>query len=90
MPDHHLPHIFLDDIWYMITSSTYQKQHYFSPDGYKDCVRDQIKDLAKEFETRLAAWVSYRDYLAHKGEAWLMDAFDKYPVIDFSVADDNY
>jgi len=54
---HHPPHIYLDDTWYMITGSIYQRQRLLRPEGYKDLVRDQLKTLATEFGLRLAAWV---------------------------------
>jgi putative transposase len=54
---HHPPHIYLDDTWYMITGSIYQRQRLLRPEGYKDLVRDQLKALATEFGLRLAAWV---------------------------------
>jgi len=32
---------------------------------------------------------SYRHYLEHKGKMWLMDAFERYPVIDFTDPNDR-
>jgi putative transposase len=175
MSDHHPPHIYLDETWYMITSSVYQKHRYLSTNGYKDCVRDPLKTLIIKFGIHLTAWVildnhyhilvksktgaaipsfigrlhgrssfdinamdnrrgrqvwhnywdtcirteadywtrfnyihhnpvkhgyvdkmeswpftSYQYYLEHKGEAWLMDAFYRYPIIDFSGPDDDF
>jgi len=54
---HHPPHIYLNDTWYMITGSIYQRQRLLRPEGYKDLVRDQLKALVTEFSLRLAAWV---------------------------------
>ena len=56
-PLHHPPHIYLDDTWYCITSSTYQRRRLFRPEGYKDLIRAQLKALAQEFSLQLAAWV---------------------------------
>ena len=44
------------------------------------------------YTNRLENWPfsSYRYYLEHKGEAWLMDAFERYPVIDFSDPNDRF
>lgn len=30
-------------------------------------------------------WSSYKDYLANKGEEWLRDCFEKFPIIDFTL-----
>lgn len=54
---HHPPHIYLDDTWYMITGTIYQKRHLLQPEGYKEIVRDQLRTLVGEFDFRLAAWV---------------------------------
>ena len=35
-------------------------------------------------------WSSGRYYLEHRGEAWLMDALERYPVIDVSDPNDRY
>lgn len=53
----HPPHVYLDDTWYIITSSVYQRQRLLAPEGYKDIVRDQLKALTIEYNVRLAAWV---------------------------------
>ena len=37
---HHPPHIYLDDTWYIITASICRKQYLLRPQGYKDLVRD--------------------------------------------------
>jgi putative transposase len=172
---HHPPHIYLDDTWYMITSSVYGGRYMLQPEGYKDLVRDQLKALVAEFKLILAAWVvldnhthvlikshvgaelnrfigrwhgrssfdlntrdnergrqvwhnfwdtcirseadywthfnyihynpvkhgyvkhledwpfsSYRHYLVHRGEAWLLDALERYPVIDFTDPNDRF
>jgi len=33
---------------------------------------------------------SYGYYLEHKGVAWLMDVFERYPVVDFSDPNDRF
>ncbi len=33
---------------------------------------------------------SYRYYLEHKGQDWLIDSFRQYPVIDFTDPDDDF
>lgn len=172
---HHPPHIYLDDTWYIITSSVTGGRRLLSPNGHKDLVRDRLKALVVEFGLTLAAWVildnhnhilvkshtgeelnrfigrwhgrtsfdlnalddargrqvwhnfwdscvrseadywtrfnyihynpikhgyvrrfeawpwsSYRHYLDHKGETWLMDALEQYPVIDFADPNDRF
>jgi putative transposase len=54
---HHPPHIYLDDTWYMITGAIHENRRLLQPEGYKDLVRDELKELALEFEFTLAAWV---------------------------------
>jgi putative transposase len=175
MPNHHPPHIYLDDTWYFFTASIHGRQHPLLPVGHKDLVRDQLKVLAAEFHVQLAAWVildthyhilgkshvgqdlaglfgrlhgrtafelngrdgkrgrqvwhnywdtciraeadywtrfnyihhnpvkhgyvgcmkdwpfsSYRYYLEHKGNDWLLDAFERYPIVDFTDPDDDF
>ncbi len=172
---HHPPHIYMDDTWYMITSSVYGGRCLLRPNGYKDLVRDHLKILVVEFKLILAAWVildnhshilvkskvgaqisrfvgrwhgrtsfeinalddsrgrqvwhnywdtcirseadywtrfnyihynpikhgyvkkledwpfsSYRYYLERKGETWLLDVFERYPVVDFTDSNDSF
>ena len=54
---HHPPHIYVDDTWYFITASIYERRRFLQPEGHKDFVRDQLKMLTHEFGLRLAAWV---------------------------------
>ncbi len=175
LTSHHPPRIYLDDTWYLITSSVNGGRRLLAPDGHKEMVRDRLKALVAEFEIGLAAWVildnhthilaksrdgaelnrflgrrhgrtsydlnaldnargrqvwhnfwdacirseadywtrfnyvhynpvkhryvkrleewpwsSYRYYLEHRGEAWLLDALERYPVIDASDVNDRY
>jgi putative transposase len=172
---HHPPHIYLDDTWYLITSSVTGGRRLLSTDGHKELVRERLRALVVEFKVRLAAWVildnhthilvrcrvgaemnrflgrwhgrtaydlnalddargrqvwhnfwdtcirtdvdywtrfnyvhynpikhgyvkrledwrwsSYRYYLEHRGETWLTDAFERYPVIDVRDPNDRY
>ncbi len=32
-------------------------------------------------------WSSYKTYLAKEGEEWLMDCFERFPIIDFTLED---
>lgn len=36
------------------------------------------------------AYSSYGYYLAHRGKEWLMDLFERYPVIDFADPNDHF
>ncbi len=56
-PSHHPPHIYLDDTWYIITSSAYQCRRLFRPHSHKEFIRDRLKELAAEFGLKFAAWV---------------------------------
>ena len=56
-PLHHPPHIYLDDTWYFITSSIYQRHRLLQSVEAKELVRDQLSELAREFKLQLAAWV---------------------------------
>jgi putative transposase len=175
MPDHHPPHIYLDDTWYMVTSSIYQRQCLLVSDGHKEILQEQLSQLSREFKLHLAGWVildnhyhilvrssegselphffqrfhgrtsyelnridrsrgrqiwhnfwdtcirneidywthlnyihhnpvkhgyvqemkewtfsSFWYYLKSKGEDWLMDAFYRYPIIDYTEGDNNF
>ena len=57
MPNHHPPHIYLDNTWYFITASIHGKHRWLQPADYKDFVCDQLKALVTEFHVQLAAWV---------------------------------
>ncbi len=175
MPDHHPPHVFLNDAWYMVTSSIYKQQRLLAPNGHKEFFCDLLKGLTIEFHLDLAGWVildnhyhilvkcedgnslsrffgrfhgrsafelnrldgapgrqvwhnywdtcirteadywtrlnyihhnpvkhgyvdemdlwafsSFRYYLEKKGREWLMDAFYRYPVVDFTNEDKHF
>jgi putative transposase len=57
MPDHHPPHIFLNDTWYMVTSATNLRQRLLAPNGHKELLRDRLKELTDQFKLQLAGWV---------------------------------
>jgi len=57
MTDHHPPHVYLDDTWYMFTASVYRGHRLLQPRSHKELVRDQLKALVDEFKFTLAAWV---------------------------------
>jgi len=57
MTNHHPPHIYLDDTWYIITASVYRGHRLLRPEGHKNLVWGQLKALVDEFELTLAAWV---------------------------------
>ena len=173
--NHHPPHIYLDDTWYMITGAIYQKKRLLQTQGHRDLVCDRLKSLVGEFAIQLDAWVvldnhyhlllksrigndlthffgrlhgrtsfelngldntrgrqvwhnywdncirgendywkrfnyvhhnpvkhgyvpqtddwpfsSYHHYIENKGKEWLMDAFCKYPIVDFTDPDDEF
>jgi len=55
--EHHPPHIYLDDAWYIITSSTLGHEHFLTTDRAKGLMRDTLKNLIEEFGITLYAWV---------------------------------
>ncbi len=172
---HHPPHVYLDDTWYFVSSSTYQRHRLLEPLGHKELVREQLRALVAEFHLNLAAWVildnhyhilvksrdgreivrffqrlhgrtafelngrdgtrgrqvwhnfwdvcirtdadywthfnyihynpvkhgyvshpadwqfsSYRYYLEHKGEEWLMDVLARHPIVSFTDGRDTF
>ena len=62
MSDHHPPHIYLDDTWYTITSSTLRHAPYLAREQAKNLVRDTLQSLVRQFEIVLAAWVILDDH----------------------------
>lgn len=54
---HHPPHNFLDDTWHIVTGRVYHARRLLTPPGDKEIVRDQLKELVKEFKIQLSAWV---------------------------------
>jgi hypothetical protein len=53
MPDHHPPHIFLDNTWYIITAATLDHAPFLAADRAKVLVRDRLQELVLEFELTL-------------------------------------
>ncbi len=172
-PDHHPPHFYLDETWYIITASTLHRAPLLAGERSKKLVGDTLKGLVLQFEILLRAWVildnhyhlllktgqgkdlprfigrlhgstarqinlwnqvagrqvwhnywdtcirteagywtnfnyihnnpvkhgyvrkwedwpfsSYGYYVRTKGDAWLMDCWERYPVVDFLAGDD--
>ena len=57
MPDHHPPHVYLDDTWYMITASTWNRSRLMASDRAKAFLRDKLRDLVLAYGIGLKAWV---------------------------------
>ena len=57
MPDHHPPHVYADETWYMITASTLNHAPFLSNDQAKELVRDKLQELVQIYEMSLRAWV---------------------------------
>ena len=57
MPDHHPPHINVDDMWYFLTASTHNRSRLLVGDNAKQGVRDTIRELDPLFDFELRAWV---------------------------------
>lgn len=54
---HRLPHIYNDNTFYFITSSTYKNTHYLQPNSHKTNLHQEITNLAPEFGLTIEAWV---------------------------------
>lgn len=59
---HHPPHVYLDNTWYMLTASTYQRQPALSEYRAKVFAREQLKSLVAPFGVSLKAWVILDDH----------------------------
>jgi len=57
MPDHHLPHIYLDNAWYIVTAATSNHSSFLASERAKTLVRDKLRSLIIEFSITLRAWV---------------------------------
>ncbi len=57
MPDHHPPHVYLDNTWYIVTASTLNHAHFLASERAKALVRDKLQSLIVAFGIRLLAWV---------------------------------
>jgi len=62
MPDHHPPHIYADDTWYMITASTPNHAPFLKNEHAKTVVRDKLRDLVLIFGFSFLAWVILDDH----------------------------
>jgi putative transposase len=62
MPDHHPPHIYADNTWYMITASTLNHAPFLISEQVKLLVRDKLQELAQAFGISLLAWVILDDH----------------------------
>jgi len=57
MKNHHPPHIFLDDTWYIVTAATLNHAPLLSDVYAKALIRDRLRELMPEFNLALLAWV---------------------------------
>lgn len=62
MQDHHPPHLYLDDTWYIITASTLNHALFLASERAKALVRDKLRSLVVEFSIKLRAWVILNDH----------------------------
>jgi putative transposase len=60
--EHHPPHVYLDDTWYIITAGTFDRGALLSNEQAKELLRDTLKTLALEFRITLRAWVILDNY----------------------------
>jgi len=57
MSDHHPPHFYLDDTWYILTAATYDHAPFLAGEEAKALVRDSLKNLVRSHNLSLRAWV---------------------------------
>jgi len=55
--NHHPPHIFLDDTWYIVTAAILNHAPLLSDRYAKALARDRLRELVPEFGLTLLAWV---------------------------------
>lgn len=60
--DHHPPHIYLDDTWYVITAATRDKVPALGNERSKALVRDTLRGSVVDFGFQLRAWVVLDDH----------------------------
>jgi len=51
------PHLYVDDAWYFVTASVVNKVHVLSSDEHFILWTQSFKELIREFNATLAAWV---------------------------------
>jgi putative transposase len=59
---HHPPHIYLDNVWYMLTAATLNHEPFLRNERAKLLVRDTLRALIQEFTMTLLAWVILDDH----------------------------
>jgi putative transposase len=59
---HRPPHRYNNDCWYMITSSTVQKNKILQSNTHKQYFSNLLKELSRDFEMTLMAWVILDDH----------------------------
>ena len=62
MADHHPPHVYLDDTWYLITASTVNHGPVLSGTHAKALFRRELRKLIVQFGMKLRAWVVLDDH----------------------------
>lgn len=59
---HRPPHIYMDDTWYIITASTFNRTCYLATDNHLRVWAETIQSLLKEYGITLRAWVVLRNH----------------------------
>ncbi len=57
MPDHHPPHLYLDDTWSMLSARTADQARFLRSAEAKTLLRDKMVDLVQKLKMELKAWV---------------------------------
>ena len=55
--NHHPPHIFLDNTYYIVTAGIFKNQPVLKPIKHKDLFQDLLLELSEVFSINLDAWV---------------------------------
>ena len=55
---HRPPHLYMHDAWYFVTASAVDRAHVLATDEHFNLWITTLKELVKEFDIKLAAWVA--------------------------------
>lgn len=60
--EHHPPHLFLDQHWYMVSAATSRRQPLLRKPEALELFRDALRELVQQHRMRLLAWVVLPDH----------------------------
>lgn len=59
---HRPPHIYIDGMWYFVTSSTRERIFFFDTEIKKEILLNILKEKTAQFDIRLKAWVIMKNH----------------------------